>query len=209
MSNYKTNSILIFTSLISMILMVSQLNGCASGSQAAQGASEGATMGAVSGAVGGLVSALVFGGDPVERAAQGAVYGGAVGATAGAMAGSNADKQIQQQNNASLDKLRKDIGDDSFAGLEALAECQHKKALTQADKAQQSENPNYKLAGIWLKVLTYADSKEETKARNMFPVLVEKDWNIKSESQAEETMRKALNKLMDIRETYKLKRVCT
>ena len=195
-------------SLLSVLFLFSQITGCASGGYAAKGAKEGATTGAVSGAVGGLVSALVFGGDPVERAARGAVYGGAVGATAGAMAGSRADEQVKQQNEAKFDKLREEIGDDAYTGLSALADCEHKKALSQAVKAQKAENPNHKLAGIWLEVLTYADSKDEAKARAMFPVLVEKDWDIKSEAQAEESMRKALNDLMDIRQAYNLKRVC-
>lgn len=186
-----------------------QITGCASDSHAAKGAGKGATTGAVSGAVGGLFSALVFGGDPAEAAARGAVYGGAVGATAGAMAGSEADSREKQQQEAQLAKLREQIGDDTFAGLEALADCRYDVSLQQADKAQKSQNPNFALAGLWLEVLTYADQKEETKARSLFPTLVEKDWNIKSEAQAEEKMRKALNSLMDIREKNKLPRVCT
>ncbi len=208
MSGYRMNRLISISGLIVMPYFILHMSGCASGSYAAKGAKEGATTGAVSGAVGGLVSALVFGGDPIERAARGAVYGGAVGATAGAMSGSRADEQIQQQNDASLDKLREEIGDDSYTGLEALADCNHKKALSQATIAQQDKNPNHKLAGVWLEVLTYADSKDEAKARAMFPVLVEQDWDIKSEAQAEETMRKALNDLMDIRQAYNMKRVC-
>jgi hypothetical protein len=37
--------------------------------------------------------------------------------------------------------------------------------------------------------------------------VVEKDWDIQTESQAEEAMRKAINGLMDIRQAYKLPRV--
>lgn len=188
---------------------VTQLTGCAADSHAAKGAGKGATTGAVSGAVGGLFSALVFGGDPAEAAARGAVYGGAVGATAGAIAGSEADSKAKQQQEAQIAKLRQKIGDDTFAGLEALADCRHDVSLQQANKAQKSENPNFALAGLWLEVLTYADQKDETRARNLFPTLVEKDWDIKSEAQAEEAMRKALNSLMDIREEYKLPRVCS
>lgn len=192
-----------------VVWSVAQLTGCASDSYAAKGAGKGATTGAVSGAVGGIFSALVFGGDPAEAAARGAVYGGAVGATAGAIAGSEADRQVKQQQDAQLAKLRQKIGDETFTGLEALADCRHDVSLQQAAKAQKSENPNYALAGLWLEVLTYADQKQETKARNLFPTLVQKDWDIKSEEQAEETMRKALNSLMDIREEYKLPRVCS
>jgi len=154
------------------------------------------------------VSALVFGGDPIDRAARGAVWGGTTGAVAGGMAGSQADKKLQQQREAELAKLRLKIGDDAFGCLEALADCQHDVSLQQAAKAQQSDNPNYALAGLWLEVLNYADRRDEAQARSLFPDLVKKDWDIKTESQAEETMRKALNALMDIRQEYKLPRVC-
>lgn len=192
-----------------LVWLVAQLTGCASDSHTAQGATRGATTGAVSGAVGGIFTALVFGGDPGEAAARGAVYGGAVGGTAGAIAGSEADRQVKQQQDAALAKLHQQIGDDTFSGLEALADCRHDVSLRQATKAQQSENPNYALAGLWLEVLSYADQKDEAKARSLFPTLVEKDWDIKSEAQAEGAMRKALNSLMDIREEYKLPRVCS
>jgi hypothetical protein len=46
-------------------------------------------------------------------------------------------------------------------------------------------------------------------ARRLFPEVVQKDWDIKSESQAETTLQDTLNKLMDIREQYNLPRVCT
>ena len=185
-----------------------QMAGCASDSYTAKGATKGATSGAVAGAVGGLVSALVFGGDPVESAARGAVYAGAAGAAAGAMAGSQVDKQVQQQREAQLAMVRREIGEDAFGGLEALADCEHDVSLRQAAKAQQSKNPNYALAGLWLEVLNYGDQRNEAKARSLFPTLVEKDWDIKSESQAEDMMRKSLNRLMEIRQEYNLPRVC-
>jgi hypothetical protein len=175
-----------------------QMTGCASDSYTAKGAGRGATSGAVAGAVGGLVSALVFGGDPVESAARGAVYAGAAGAAAGAMAGSQVDRQVQQQREAQLSKLRQEIGGDAFGGLEALADCEHDVSLRQAAKAQQSKNPNY--------ALNYGDQRNEAKARSLFPKLVEKDWDINSESQAEDMMRKSLNALMDIRQEYNLPR---
>ena len=185
-----------------------QMAGCASDSYTAKGATKGATTGAVSGAVGGLVYGLVFGGDPLERAARGAVYGGAAGAAAGAMAGSEADRRVKEQREANLAKLRQEIGDDAFEGLEALADCRHDVSLNQAAKAQRSANPNYALAGLWLEVLNYGDQRDEARARSLFPTVVEKDWDIKTESQAEETMRKTLNGLMDIRQEYNMPRVC-
>ena len=185
-----------------------QMAGCASDSYTAKGAARGATSGAVAGAVGGLVSALVFGGDPMESAARGAVYAGAAGAATGAMAGSQVDRRIEQEREAELAKLRQEIGQDAFEGLEALADCKHDVSLRQAAKAQQSKNPNYALAGLWLEVLNYGDQRDEAKARSLYPTVVEKDWDIKTEAQAEDIMRKALNKLMNIRQEYNLPRVC-
>ncbi len=194
--------------LVILCWLAFQVGGCASDSHTAQGAKQGAATGAVAGAVGGLVSALVFGGDPIDRAARGAVWGGTTGAVAGGMAGSQADKKVQQQREAELARLRKEIGDDAYGGLEALADCRHDVSLQQAAKAQQSDNPNYVLAGLWLEVLNYADKREEAKARSLFPTVVEKDWDIKTESQAEEAMRKGLTALMDIRQEYNMPRVC-
>jgi len=194
--------------MLASFIVIALLSGCASDSHTAKGAGQGATTGAISGAVGGLVSALVFGGDPAEAAARGAVYGGAVGATAGAMSGSTADRKAEQGLEAKLEALRAKIGDETYKGLEALAECRHDVSLKHAKASQQSDNPNYSLAGLWLEVLTYADEKDESRARSLFPELVEKDWNIKSEVQAEEKMRSALNALMGIREEYGLSRVC-
>jgi hypothetical protein len=204
-----TRAVLVVALLIpTVVVLTAQLTACATGSQTAESAGRGAATGAVSGAVGGLVSALVFGGDPVDRAARGAVYGGAVGATAGAIAGSQADQRAKAQRDAGLAQLRRDVGEDAFEALTALAECNHPVSLRQAAKAQGSTNPNYALAGLWLEVLSHADGGEEAKARALFPTLVEKDWDIDSEAQAEGAMRDALGKLMSIRQEHGLPRVC-
>lgn len=173
-----------------------------------QMAGRGAATGAAAGAVGGLISALVFGGDPAEAAARGAVYGGSVGAVSGAVAGAQADQAQKQSRDAKLEQLKKKIGEDAFGGLEALADCKHEVAQGYARTAAKSGNKDHALAGLWLEVLTYGDSRQENQARALFPDLIAKDGQIRSEAQAEETMRKALLALMDIREQYKMPRVC-
>lgn len=178
------------------------------GEYAAKGAGEGATVGAASGAVGGLVSALVFGGDPVESAARGAVYGGAVGATAGAMSGSKLDTKIEEQRNAKEEKIRAEIGDDAFKGLSALVTCDHQDALQDAIKAKQSNNPNYVVSGYWLEVLIYADQGSNDKTRELIPGTVDKDWDISSETEARTSLLQLQEKLMAIREEYKLPKKC-
>jgi len=193
--------------LLLVLLLGLQLSGC--GEYAAKGAGTGATTGAVSGAVGGLVSALVFGGDAGEAMARGAVYGGAVGATAGAMGGAQVDSKIKEQRQAAADAIRAKIGDDAFEGLKALATCDYDTSLKQASLAQKSDNPNFSLSGLWLEVLSYADQGDDARTRSLFPDVVEKDWDINSEAEAEATTEKTLNQLMDIREQYSLPRTCS
>jgi hypothetical protein len=186
--------------VLAALWILFQMAGCAGDNYSSKGATRGTTTDAVAGAMGGLISALVFGGNPVDRAARDAVHGGA--------ADSQVDQRVRKQRAAGVSALRKEIGKDSFDGLVPLAECHHDVSLSQAANAKQSKNPNFALAGLWLEVLSYADQGEEAKSQNLFPTIVEKDWDIESESQAEETMRKALNELMDIRREYKLPRVC-
>ena len=178
------------------------------GEHAAKGAGEGATVGAASGAVGGLVSALVFGGDPVEAAARGAVYGGAVGATAGAMSGSKVDTKIEEQRSARAEKIRAKIGDDAFKGLSALVTCDHQDALQDAVKSKQSSNPNFAVSGYWLEVLSYADQGDYGKTKELMPGVVEKDWDTSSETEARASLLQLQDKLMAIREEYKLPKKC-
>jgi hypothetical protein len=64
------------------------------------------------------------------------------------------------------------------------------------------------LAGLWLEILNYADSGQESKARALFPTLVKQDWNIETTTQAETKMREGVTALGDIREKYDLPRVC-
>jgi len=192
---------------LSAILCVVVLTACAS--QSGQMAGKGATMGAVVGGIGGLVTGLVFGGDIAESAARGAVWGASTGAVTGAITGSQADQTKKAQRDAKIERLKADLGDDAFNGLAALAECKHDVALGYAKTAAKLENTNYALAGLWIEVLTHADRREEDKARELFPHLLAKDPKINTESQAEEKMRKSLQRLMDIREEYNLPRVCS
>ena len=188
------------------MLCVTLIIGCSP--QSKQMAGEGAATGAVAGAVGGMVSALVFGGDPAEAAARGAVWGGSTGAVAGAMAGARADERQQAQREAQLERLKQEIGEDSFKGLEALADCKHDVALAYGRTAAQSKNRDHALAALWLEILTYADQREESRARALFPDLVANDPKVGSDAQAEASMRKALQTLMDIRAEYGMPRTC-
>lgn len=190
------------------VIILFCLSAVSCGEYAAKGAGEGATTGAVSGAVGGLVSALVFGGDPAEAAARGAVYGGAVGATAGAMSGSKVDSKIEQQRKERAEKIREKIGDDAFKGLSALVTCDHADALQYAAVSKQSNNPNFSVAGYWLELLSFADEGKQATVNESLAAVVEKDWDIDSESSARANLLQLQDKLMAIREEYKLPRHC-
>jgi hypothetical protein len=213
----------LFVSLILFSLCLN-LSGCASDSYASKGAASGATQGAAAGAVGGLVSALVFGGDPLDRAARGAVYGGATGAVAGGIAGSNKDKQIRAQQQAQeqaraqtqtqavqeadLKALKKEIGKPAYHSLAALAECQHTSSLEKAKKSQKSNNSNYRLAGLWLEVLNYADLQQQEQVNKLLPLLVAEDPDINSEAEAKKVTREAAAELITIRREFDLPLVC-
>jgi hypothetical protein len=191
---------------LAMALLAVIIAGCET--HAGKGAAQGASSGAIAGAVGGAVTALVFGGDPVEAATRSAVWGASAGAATGAIAGSQVDKKTDQQKEAKFAKLRDEIGDENFAGLEALADCKHDQSLGAAKKGRQSKNPNFALAGLWLEILSYADKGQEPKARELFPILVKQDWNIESTAEAETKMREGTTALGNIREEYGRPRVC-
>jgi uncharacterized protein YcfJ len=205
--------IVIELKMIAILCLVS-LTACSTHS--AKKAGEGAAMGAVVGAAGGMVSALVFGGNVGEAAARGAVWGGTTGGVAGGISGAQQEQTIKaqqeqtkkEQQEKSIEKLKKELGEDAFNGLAALTECKHEVALGYARTAAKSDNKNYVLAGKWIEILTYADSRQEDKARALYPELIKIDAGISSESQAEETMRKALQRLMEIREEYNQPKTC-
>jgi hypothetical protein len=210
------------TLLVSLCL---GLSGCAGDSYTSQGAARGAAQGAATGAVGGLLSALVFGGDPLDRAARGAVYGGAAGAVVGGIAGNNKDKQVRAQQQAQqqtrtqsqtqaaqeadLKALKKEIGKPAFNGLGALAECQHSASLEKAKKARKSSNRNYRLAGLWLEVLNYADLQHQEQVNKLLPLVVTEDPDISSETEAKKVTREAAAELITIRREFDLPLICS
>lgn len=175
-----------------------------------QGAGQGAAIGGAAGAVGGIVSALVFGGDVGEAAARGAVWAASTGAVTGGIAGAQADNAEKQKEKAAREaQLKKELGDDAYSGLVALAECKHEVALGYARSSSQSKNKDYALAGLWLEILTEADRKRSDKARSLFPELIKNDEKVSSEQDAEQFMMEAKTKLQGVRDDYKLKANCT
>lgn len=198
---------LCFPAVLASILFLAS---CTTGAR--EGAAKGAVVGGIASAAGSAVTAAIFGGNPAEAAARGAVYGGTAGAVAGGIQGASRDastkKRQEADRAAELAALKERIGPDAFRGLGALAECRHEDAFSAAEIAKGAENPNFVVAGSWLEVLAYADLRREDEARVRFPDIVERDWNIDNEAQAEEKMREALGELMRVREEFGLPRVC-
>jgi hypothetical protein len=155
-----------------------------------------------------MVTALVFGGNVGEAAARGAVWGGTTGAVAGGISGAQQEQAKKANQGIAIEKLKNKLGEDAFNGLTALTKCKHEVALGYARTAAKSDDKNYALAGLWVEILAYADSRQENKARELYPDLITYDPKIGSESQAEETLRKAIQRLMDIREEYNLPKTC-
>jgi hypothetical protein len=196
----------ILTTVLTM-LCVAMIMAC--GTQSRRMAGEGAVSGAAVGAVGGMVSALVFGGDVGESAARGAVWGGSTGAAAGAMAGARVDAtQKKTRQKAEIERLKAELGEDGFRGLEALADCKHEVAIAYGRTAARSNNKDYSLAGLWIEVLAFGDQGKTDQAQARLPDLIAKDPDIDSAAQGEETMRKSLQRLQEIRAEYDLPRTC-
>jgi hypothetical protein len=107
-----------------------------------------------------------------------------------------ADRHENQQPG----KPAPDAGRRRFQRTGGAGGLQHEIALGYGRTAAQSTNHDYALAGLWIQVLAYADSRQEAKARAVFPELVAKDDKLTSEIQAETEMRETLKKLMDIRQ---------
>lgn len=198
--------------LVVLLGLLAAASGCTSGSYASKGAAEGATTGALAGAVGGMVTALVFGGNVAEAGARGAVYGGSSGAVVGGMAGAQTDKAVAAQQQAEreteLKKFREKIGPDAYNGVVALAECKHDIAIANAREAARSSNKKYALAGTWVEVLSEADRQNSAAARALFPELLSRDPDLKSDADAEVHMAEALQRLRDIRVEHAMAAEC-
>jgi hypothetical protein len=187
------------------------LVGCST--ESTQGAVDGAVSGAAVGAIGGMVSALVFGGDVGEAAARGAVWAGTTGAVAGGVRGAEqADRNEQarqKKKQQELDRLRREIGDDAYRGLEALAECNHAVAAAYAGTAMDSNNRDYALAGYWLNLMTLAEQGDEAQVEQKLPGLVQYDQDVNDVAEGRRQLDNVLVELADIREEYGKQRSCS
>ncbi len=191
-------------------LIASCILGCAG---AGEGAVKGAASGALAGAASGLISSLIWGGDPGYHMARGAAVGATVGAVGGAIEGSSkarAEKErTAAQEQREIDQIRRDIGNDAFDGIVALAECKHEVAIANARVAAESKNGNHALAGLWVEALTFADRGDEAGQEAIAPEIIRWDREINGRSSFDRELKKAHSDLLDIRSEYLLPRTCS
>ncbi|MDO6686279.1 MULTISPECIES: glycine zipper family protein [unclassified Agarivorans] len=211
-TNAKTKfslSKLILTS--SLIISSYNMLGCAN-------TAEGAGTGALAGAAGGLVSGLIWGGDPLESAARGAAVGAASGAVVGAVQGSkesasNSEATTPSQPDSkalpSKEQLVALIGEPAVDGIVALAQCDYSSALSNANIAFSSTNPNHKEAGIWVQALTYAETGEVEKLNASYADIIKLDKEVNNVLEAQSELAEGLDKLKAIREEHQLPTSCS
>ncbi len=194
------------TSAVVGLLLV----GCTSTGR--QTAGRGAVSGAAAGAVGAAFSAAIFGDDIGRAASRGAAYGAGAGAVSGAMRGDQAHKAEEKQQrarrqaevDARIAELRKEIGEDAFSGVTALAEGKHEVALAYARTAQRDANRDWALAGHWLEAVTYADAGEVDEVDRVLPGLVESDPKVSDVEVARATVTELQTELVELRKEFDL-----
>lgn len=192
-----------------IMIITALLAGCAG---AGQGAMEGAAGGALAGAAGGLVSALVWGGDPGEHMARGATAGAAVGAVGGAVQGSQrakAEKDYKAaQEQQEIEQFRRDIGNDAFDAVVALAECRQEVAIANAKVAANATNANHALAGLWVQALTFEDQGDQASLDAITPEIIQWDRGINDADHFNRELKSGYQDLIDIRAEYALPLSC-
>jgi len=157
-----------------------------------------------------MFTAAIFGGDIGEAAARGAAWGAGAGAVGGAMQGSaedarNREREAEEKRRRQADeieKLKSEIGEDAFAGLEALTVGKHEVAMAYARTAARSSNQDFALAGHWVEVLTYADNGDQEQVNEHLPHLVEMDTEIDDLAEARRTLTELSQGLADIRTEF-------
>jgi hypothetical protein len=194
-----------------MLVLAAWIAGCAG---AGEGAVKGAAGGALAGAASGLLTALVWGGDPGYHVARGASVGATVGAIGGAVEGASRAEAQKQRDEAyeqrEIEQYRRDIGNDAFDGIIALAECKHEVAMANARAATNSKNGNHALAGLWVQALTLDDQVEtDSELDQVVTDIVRWDRAMDNPSQVNRELASTREELLDIRTEYHLSRTCS
>lgn len=195
-----------FTVLL-LVVTLAILTGCSQ--KSTERGAQGAAIGGVAGAVGGIVTSLVFGGNVGEAAARSVVFAASAGAVAGSIQGAQENAaMVEAEKQKRIAALQKQLGDDAFNGLVALAECKHEIALGYARTAAKSDNDDFALAGLWLEILTEKDRGNQQQALELSPKLIEKDQKLQTEAEVSSFLQEAAETLQNVRKDYNLKPQC-
>ena len=185
-----------------------------------RGAVQGAAGGAAAGALGGLLTAAIFGGNVGDSMARGAAWGATTGAVSGAVAGDQAESYANSRTQArqharerasqeaEIARVRAQLGDDNFRGLEALVDCKHDAAIAYARTAARSSNRDYAITGLWLEALSELDRGRLREARGRYSEIVKRDNEFSSTGQVERTMNDTRLGLGEIRTEFGLPTSC-
>lgn len=98
--------------------------------------------------------------------------------------------------------FRRDIGNDAFDGVVALAECKQEVAIANGRVAAQSTNSNHALAGLWVQALTFQDQRNETGLDGIRAEIIQWDRSIEDESAFDRELADVYQGLLDIRAEY-------
>ena len=103
--------------------------------------------------------------------------------------------------------LERAFGKDNVAGLYALRDCQHDKAIVAAAAAENSSTASHQLASVWLRAMVAADLDRETSARAAYGQLVTIDPEVMSIDDARQETEAAMAVVREDRQTMGI--VCT
>lgn len=203
----ETTTTLQSCTVLLLIVALAILPGCSQ--KSTERGAQGAAIGGVAGAVGGIVTSLVFGGNVGEAAARSVVFAASAGAVAGSIQGAQENTaMVEAEKQKRIAALQKQLGDDAFNGLVALAECKHEIALGYARTATKSDNDDFALAGLWLEILAEKDRGNKQEALELSPKLIEKDPKLQTEAEVSSFLQEASDTLQSVRKDYNLKPKC-
>lgn len=166
----------------------------------------------------------------LEDAARGAIVGGTVGGVHGAVtesqrqatsdaqkAQANETAQLSKQNaelearNRELEtekRLLVQIGPDNTEAVRKLVQCDHQGAVLAARRSADSDNENFRTAGLWLEAVCAYDRRDLSTARGLYAKLAQVDPKAKTADDAELIVLDLTATLEDTRESFGKARRC-
>lgn len=100
--------------------------------------------------------------------------------------------------------LERAFGQDSVAGLYALRDCNHDKAIIAASAAENSTVASHQLASVWLRAMVAADLNRSVSANTAYRQLVTIDPDVRSTAEAKKYTAEAVEAVHADREALGL-----